>query len=64
MKLQAPDNCSGASFNGVTVDLDDSGVADVINNPELVATLIEHGFAPVDETMPKAKKPWQKKAAE
>ena len=58
MKLQAPENCSGASFNGSPVEMDENGIAEVSNNPDLTAALQAHGFTAVaEEAQPK---PWAK----
>ena len=69
MKLQAPEGCGGASHNGTAVEMDENGVVDINNNPDLVAALKDHGFT--DYVEPQAdpdpvatKKSWSKKAAE
>jgi hypothetical protein len=49
MKLKAPEDCAGASFNGVQVELDENGCVDVSYNPDMVKALKDHGFTEVKE---------------
>jgi hypothetical protein len=51
MKLQAPENCGGASVNGEPIELDEDGQVD-IENIETIKVLCEsHGFTKVVEAI-------------
>jgi hypothetical protein len=52
MKLQAPEGVTNIQHNGVDVELTEDGIADVTNNPELVAALQSHGFTEVADEQP------------
>lgn len=46
MKLQAPENCGGASFAGEPIELDENGQCEV-HSREAIEALMDHGFVPV-----------------
>lgn len=57
MKLQAPENCGGASVNDEPIELDENGQVD-IENTETIKVLCEsHGFTPVVEAVEEKAKP-------
>lgn len=58
MKLQAPENCGGASYAGEPIKLDDKGQCEVAGS-EAIKALMEHGFTEVPSS--DTKKSLQKK---
>lgn len=46
MKMQAPEGCGGATFNGEPIQLDKNGQCDV-QTTEAIETLKCHGFVEV-----------------
>ena len=57
MKLQAPEGCGGAAFNGQVLDMTEDGVVEAVT-PELIETLRAHGFTEVPAEVPPM--PWVK----
>lgn len=51
MKLQAPENCSGATFGEAVVDVPEDGFV-VVEDNVVIAALLQHGFVQADEETP------------
>ena len=47
MKLKAPEGCGGATYGDHTIELDERGMVDIINHPDMVKALKDHGFTEV-----------------